>query len=180
MYISVCLGHIGVWVRVLEGLLSGVQRPSSDVNLLTERGGISLQERVHVLPTVQVSNAADLGLHHGLGSVASAVSENKALDVGGLDLAAVVDDIASWCDHNLGGIQTGEIKLRVSKRHPDLIGLGCFADAAHFLRVGGETVLAVLLQQRQALLVGDLPGPVGVAGDPYSYLLAHYVRYLGL
>jgi hypothetical protein len=86
--------------------------------------------------------------------------------VGSLDFATVIDDISSWANHNLRGIQAGEIELRVSKRHPNFVSFGCFADAAHFIRVGGQAVLAILLQQGQALLVVHLPSPVWVAGDP--------------
>lgn len=72
---------------------------------------MGLQEGVHVLPTVEVTDTADLSVHDGLGGVTSAVAEDEALDVGGLDLAAVVYDVASWVDHDLSGVQTGEIDL---------------------------------------------------------------------
>lgn len=53
-----------------------------------------------------------------------------------------------------------------------LVVAGCAADAAHFLGVDGEGVLAVLLQHREGLLVGDLPHPVRVAGHPLNPSLA--------
>lgn len=136
------------------------------MDLLAERGGVGLEEGVHVLPAVEVANTANLGFHHRLGGVTGAVTEDQTLDVSSADLAAVVDDIAGRADHDLSGVQAGEVELGVSEGDPDLVGASCLADAAHLLRVGGERVLAVLLKKRQALLVGDLPHPVWVSGDP--------------
>ena len=152
-YIGVGLSNVGAGIGVLEGLLARVQRPRGNVDLLAEGGGVRLEEGVHVLPAVEVANTTNLGLHHRLGCIAGAITEDQTLDVSGADLAAVVDDIAGWGDHNLSGVQAGKIELGVSEGDPDLVGASCLADAAHLLGVGGERVLAVLLQKRQALLI---------------------------
>lgn len=136
------------------------------MDLLSERGGVRLEEGVHVFPAVEVADAADLGLHDGLGGVAGAVTEDEALNVSSTDLTAVVDNITGRADHDLGGVQAGEVKLGVSEGDPDLVGAGSLTNATHFVGVGGKRVLAVLLQKRQAFLVGDLPHPVRVSGDP--------------
>jgi hypothetical protein len=146
-YIGVCLSHVGVGVGVLEGLLAGVQRPGSNVYLLSEGSGVSLHERVHVFPAVEVADAANFSLHDGLGGIAGTVAENETLNVSSADLATVVDDIAGRADHDLGRVKTGKVELGVSERHPDFVSSGGFADAFHFLGIGCETVLAILFQE---------------------------------
>ena len=94
-YIAVRLGDVSIGVRILQRLLSGVQRPRGNVHLLTKRGRVALHERVHVLPAVEVSDPADLSLDNRLSSIAGAVSKHETLDVRGADLAAVVEDIPS-------------------------------------------------------------------------------------
>lgn len=116
------------------------------MDLFAQRGRICLHERVHVLPAVQVAHAADLRLRHRLGRVACSVTKDQALDVGGPDLAAVVEDIASGRDQDLCSVQTCKVDLRVAQGDVDLVGTGSVADAAHLLRVGGEAVLPVLLE----------------------------------
>lgn len=169
-YIAVRLGHIGVRVRVLQSLLSRIQRPSSDVDLLTQGGSVSLHEGVHVLPAVKVADATDISLHDRLGGVAGSIAKDETLDVGGADLATVVDDVAGRRNHDLGGVETGKVDFGVAKRDVDLVVAGGLADAAHLIGVGRETVLAVFLQQGEAFLVVDFPHPVGVAGDPWFLL----------
>jgi hypothetical protein len=165
-YIGVRFRHVGVRVGVLESLLAGIQRPGGNVHLLSKGGGVRLHERVHVFPAVEVANPTDFSVHYGLGGVASAIAKDKTLDVSSADLATVVDDIAGRADHDLGRVKTGKVELGVSERHPNLVGSGGFTDALHFLGVGCETVLAILLQKWQTLLVSHLPCPVRVAGDP--------------
>lgn len=165
-YIRICLCNVGVRVRVLEGLLSWVQRPGRDVDLLSKRCSVGLHEWVHVLPAVQVSNAADLSVHNRFGGVTRSIAKYKTLDVSSADLASMIDDLSGWVYHNLGGIQTGKIDLGVAKRDVDLVGTRCFTNAAHFIGVGRKTVFPVLLEQWKTLLVVNLPGPVWVTGNP--------------
>lgn len=139
------------------------------MDLFATRGTERLHERVHVLPAVELTDAADISLGDRLGRVAGAVAEDQSLDMGGADLAAVVDDITRRGDEHLGRVETGKVQLGVAQRDIDLVGAGCLADATHLIRVGGETVLPVLLEEGQAFLVVELPGPVGVAGDPWFF-----------
>lgn len=169
-YICICLRNVGVRVGILEGLFSWVQGPSRDVDLLSKRCSICLHEWVHVLPAVQMSHAADFSVHNRLCGVASSIAKHKALYVSSADFATMVDDLSSWVDHNLGGIQTGEIDLGVAKRDVDLVGARSFANTAHLIGVGRETVLPVLLEQWKTLLVVNLPSPVRITGNPYIIL----------
>lgn len=89
--VGVGVADVGVRVGVLEGGGVRVQRPCGDVDLLALRDGVRLEEGVHVLPAVEVADAANLGIHHHVGGVAGAVTEDETLDVGGANLAAVVD-----------------------------------------------------------------------------------------
>ncbi len=75
------------------------------MNLLSERGSVCLQEGVHVFPAVEVTDSANLGVNDGLGSVSSPIPKNETLNVSCLDLAAMVDDLAGWRDHDLSRVQ---------------------------------------------------------------------------
>lgn len=94
--------HVGGRVRVHEGLLARVDGPGGDVDLLAHGDVEGLQERVHVLPAVELAEAAELRGHHGLEGVAGPVAVDELLDVRGLDFAAVVEDFAGWRDEDLG------------------------------------------------------------------------------
>jgi hypothetical protein len=143
-----------------------VNIPCGDMNLFAERNGVTLQEWVHVLPAVQLTNAANLRVDdHGSG-IPRAIAEDETLHVSRTDLAAVVDDGAPRVDEDLRDVQAVEIQLRVSERHEDGVLLGCGTDAMHLWRVGGKAVLPIFLQQRQALLVVDLPHPVDCVSMP--------------
>lgn len=166
-YITVRLSNVGERIRILQSLLARIQRPSSNMHLLTQRSRIRLHERVHVLPAVKVSDTTNLSLHNRLGGVTGSISEDKALNVGSADLATVVNHLASGRDEHLRGVEAGQVQLGVAQGDEDLVRAGGGADLAHFIRVRGKTVLAVGLEEREALLVGHLPGPVGVSGDPW-------------
>lgn len=62
-YITIRLGHIGKRIRILQGLLPRIQRPSGNMHLLAQRRRIGLHERVHIFPAIQVSHASNLRLH---------------------------------------------------------------------------------------------------------------------
>lgn len=160
------VGVVGGGVRVHLALDAGVDRPGGDVDLLSLAHVEGLEEGVHVLPAVELAQPSELGLGDGLEGVAGAIAVDELLDVGGLDLAAVVDDVALWVDEGLGEVQGGVVDLGEAKRDVDLVIAGCAADAAHLLRVDGEGVLPVLLQHGEGLEVVDLPHPVRVARDP--------------
>lgn len=180
--VSIGVADVGVWVRVGEGGGVRVKRPDeraqsasssveasdvirmqdlpcSDVDLFAERNGVGLQKRVHVLPAVQLPDSADFSVHHHGGGVARAVPKDEAFHMRRADLTTVVDDIALRIDEDLRRVQTVEVQFGVSKGHENGILLCCSTNAVHFRRIRGETVLAVFLQQRQALLVSDLPHP---------------------
>jgi hypothetical protein len=71
-----------------------------------------LEERVHVLPAVQLAEAAELGGDDRLECVAGAVTVDELLDVSGLDLAAVVDDLSRGVDESLGEVAGRVVDLR--------------------------------------------------------------------
>lgn len=100
------------------------------------------------------------------------ISEDKSLNMGSTDLAAVVQDVTSRRDQDLSGVERVEINLRITQGNKDLVLLCCSTDAVHLRAVAGKTVLAVLLQQRQRFLVVDTPHPVRVARNPCLSLLS--------
>jgi hypothetical protein len=159
---------VGGRVRRNLSLLARVDGPSGDVYLLALGDVEGLEEGVHVLPAVELADAANIGLGDGLEGVAGAVAVDELLDVGRLDLAAVVDDLAGRADENLGQVQGGVVDLGEAQRDKDLVVAGGPADAAHLLGVYGHGVLAVLLEHGEALQVGNLPHPVGVSGNPWA------------
>jgi hypothetical protein len=66
------------------------------------------QKRLAVLPAVKSSDSAELGGHDRLEGLALSVAIDGSLHVGGLDLAAMVDDGASLVDERLENIRTPE------------------------------------------------------------------------
>jgi hypothetical protein len=106
------VGDIGRRVRVLQCLFARVHWPSSNVNLLAERHVERLEERVHVLPAVQLAEAAELGGDDRLECVTGAVTIDELLDVSGLDLAAVVDDLSRGVDESLSEVAGRVVDLR--------------------------------------------------------------------
>lgn len=165
--------EVGRGVGVVGGRVGGnlaldarVDGPGGDVDLLPLAHVQGLEEGVHVLPAVELAQPPELGLRDGLEGVAGAIAVDELLDMGGLDLAAVVDDVAFGVNKSLGEVQSGVVDLGEAKRDVDLVIAGCAADAAHLLRVDGKGVLAVLLQHGKRLEIVDLPHPVRVARDP--------------
>ncbi|KAI6752059.1 hypothetical protein HG531_006755 [Fusarium graminearum] len=157
---------VGGWVGVNLALLARVDRPCGDVNLLTSRDVERLEEGVHVLPAVELTNTANLSLTDRHESVASSITVDELLDVSGLDLAAVVDDSTVRTDQNLGQVESGVVNLRESQRDKDLVIASSASDAAHLFRVDSHGVLTVSLEHREGLEVGDLPHPVGISRNP--------------
>lgn len=136
------------------------------MHLLTQRRRIRLHERVHVLPAVEVTHASDLRLHNRLGGITGPITKDQPLDVGSADLAPVVDHLARGRNKHLRRVEARQVQLGVAQRDKDLVRARGGANLPHFVRARGQTVLAVGLEEREALLVGHLPGPVGVTGDP--------------
>lgn len=160
------VGVVGRGIRGDLALDARVDGPGGDVDLLPLAQVQGLEEGVHVLPAVELAQPSELRLGDGLEGVAGAIAVDELLDVGGLDLAAVVDDVSLWVDEGLGEVQGGVVDLGEAKRDVDLVIAGCAADTAHLLRVDGKGVLAVLLQHGEGLEVVDLPHPVRVSRDP--------------
>jgi hypothetical protein len=59
-----------------------------------------------------LAKAAKLRLSNGLEGVASTIAVDELLDVGGLDLAAVVDDFPGGIDQSLSKVEGGMVDLR--------------------------------------------------------------------
>lgn len=117
----------------------------------------------YVFPAVEVAKVANLSFDHTDQRVASSLTKHELLNVRGLDLAAMVDDIAIGINYNLGNIHAVALDLGVAQRHIDLSLAGSRANAAHFFRVRTQTVLVVLFEQRQRVLVVDTPSPIRVS-----------------
>lgn len=77
------------------------------MHLLAQRRRISLHERIHILPAIQLSHAADFRLRDRLGGIPRPVAENQPLDVGGPDLASVIEHLARGRDEDLRRVETG-------------------------------------------------------------------------
>jgi hypothetical protein len=161
---------VGSRIRSNLTLFSRVDRPSSDVNLLTSRDVERLEEGVHVLPAVKLSNTTDVSLADGHEGVAGAISVDELLNVSRLDLATEVDDGTVGADEGLSEVESCVVDLREAEGDVDLVIAGCATDAAKFLRIHGHGVLAVALQHGEGLEVGDLPHPVGISRDPWRLL----------
>jgi len=86
------------------------------VDLLATGDVQGLEERVHVLPAVELTKAANVSVSDRYEGIAGAISVDKLLYVTRLDLAAVVDDIAIRVDHDLGKIASGIVNLRKAER----------------------------------------------------------------
>jgi len=140
---------------------------------------------LHVLPAVELADATDLRVNHRFGGVTSTyqviisniivssykkssrtVTKDKSLNMCSTDLAAMVKNITSGRNQNLSSVKRVQIDLRVSKRNKYLVLLCSCTDTVHLRAVAWKTVLTVLLQQRQGLLVVDAPHPVRVARNP--------------
>jgi len=132
--VGVGVGGVGVGVQGGTGRFVWVDGPGGDVDLgwrmslcaymlcLIQRAktylftlatSIRLQEGVHVLPAVVVADSANVCLGDWLEGVTSSIAKDKLLHVGGLDLAAVVEDVAVGTDENLGEVQGGDVDLAV-------------------------------------------------------------------
>ena len=85
------------------------------MNLLTLGNIERLEEGVHVLPAVQLAEAAKFGLSDRLDGVAGTITVNKLLHMGRLDLAAVVDDFTRRINQRLGQVESGVIDLGETK-----------------------------------------------------------------
>lgn len=110
-----------------------------------------------------MAEGTNLSLNDTVKGVTSTLTKDKLLNVGRLDLATVVDDLASGVNDNLGRVESMSVNLRIADGDENLSSLGCSTNASHFVRVGSKTVLVVLLEQRQRVLVVDAPLPVGIS-----------------
>lgn len=117
----------------------------------------------YVFPAVEVAKIANLSLDNANQRVTGSLTEDKLLDVGGLNLAAVVDDLTTGVDDNLSNVKAVALNLRVAQRDIDLSLAGSRSNAAHLVRVRFQAVLVVLLEKGQRVLVVDTPSPVGVS-----------------
>ncbi len=84
----------------------------------------------------------------------------------GLDLPAVVQDIAVRANEHLREMASRHINLTVAERDIDAVLPRRSTDAPHLVRIRGQAVFAVGLEEGQRLLIIDLPHPVGIPGYP--------------
>jgi hypothetical protein len=118
----------------------------------------------YILPAVQVSKGANLRLNNAVQRVAGTFAKNETFHMGGLDLAAVIDDLSKRINNDLGHVETVAINLGVAQGHVELGRFGRSSDTVHLLRFRPQAVLVVLLEERKRVLVGNTPLPVGVSG----------------
>ena len=109
------LSNIGGGVGVFECLFAGIDGPCCDVDLLALGDVERLQERVHVLPAVELPEPTQLCLGDALEGIAGTIAVDKLLDVSGLDLATVVDDLTGRVNESLGQVKSGMIDLGEAK-----------------------------------------------------------------
>lgn len=103
-------------VRVLESFFTRIHRPRCDMDLLTLRDVERLEEGVHVLPAVQLTETTKFSLSDRLESITSTITVDQFLNMGRLDLSAVVDDLACWVNQSLSEVQGGMVNLGEAKR----------------------------------------------------------------
>ena len=79
--------------RIGSAAIQRERRPGCDMDLLVHRVHRVLRQRLDVLGAAERAQPSDAGVDHlKIGAVA--LSEQGALDVGGLELAALEDDFA--------------------------------------------------------------------------------------
>ena len=98
-------------VRVFQRLLARVHRPRRNMDLLALRDIERLEEGVHVLPAVELTEATKFGLSDRLESIAGTITVDELLNMSRLDLSAVVNDLARWIDQGLGKVESGVINF---------------------------------------------------------------------
>lgn len=103
--------HVSRRVWILQRLLARVHRPRRDVHLLAGGDVEGFEERVHVLPAVELAETAELGGGYGQEGVAGAIAVDELFDVRGLDLAPVVDHFAGGVDECLGEVERGVVNF---------------------------------------------------------------------
>ena len=84
----------------------------------------------------------------------------------GLDFPAVVQDIAVRANKHLREMASRHIDLTVAQRDIYAVLPRRSTDPPHLVRIRGHAVFAVCLEERQRLLIVDLPHPVGIPRDP--------------
>lgn len=81
------------------------------MDLLAFRDIESLEERVHVLPAVQLAKTTELSLCDGFECVPSTIAVDQFLYMCRLDLATMVDDFAGWIDQSLSQVECCMVDL---------------------------------------------------------------------
>lgn len=82
------------------------------MDLLAKRDVQRLEERIHVLPAVELTEATELRGYNREEGIAGPIAVDELLDVCGFDLAAVVDDLAVGVDERLREVQCSMIDFR--------------------------------------------------------------------
>lgn len=121
------------------------------------------EQVAHVFPAVQMTKSTNLRLNHTSKGITGALAENKSLNVGRLNLAAVVDNITMRVDDDLGHVEAVAVNLGIAQGDVDLSSLGCRTDASHLIGIRVNAILVVLLKEGERVLIVDTPLPVGVS-----------------
>lgn len=109
-----------------------------------------------------MAKRANLSIHDTSQRVAAALTKDKSLDMSWFDLAAMIDHIAICVNDDLSHIETVAVNLGVPQRDVDLRVACGTSDTAHLIGIWPETVLVVLFQERERVLVIDSPLPIWV------------------
>lgn len=128
----------------------------------------------HVFPAVEMAQIANFSLNNGIQGIAGALAKHKLLNVCGLNLAAMVDNIAIGVNDDLGNVKTAALNLRVAQRDINLGLAGSTSNAVHLFGIWTKRVFEVILEKGQRILVVNTPSPVGVSMMDYQLVSNYY------
>lgn len=115
--VSPLLAGICRWIRVLPRGITRGDWPGGNVDLLATSGVQGLEERVHVLPAVELAETADIGICNGHENVTCAIAIDEPFGVAWLYLAAMVDNVSIRRYQHLCKVTGRKIDLRESHGH---------------------------------------------------------------
>lgn len=117
----------------------------------------------HIFPAVEVTQVPNFSLNNGVQGIASALTKNKLLNVCGLNLAAVVNNVAIGVNDDLGNVKAVALNLRVAQRDINLGLASSSSNAVHLFGIRTKTVLEIVLEKWQRILIIHTPSPVRVS-----------------
>lgn len=117
----------------------------------------------HIFPAVKVAQVANFSLNNAIQGIAGTLAKNELLNVCRLNLAAVVNNIAIGINDDLSNVKAVALNLRVAQGDINLGLASSTSNAVHLFGIRTKTVLEVILEKGQRILVVYTPSPVGVS-----------------